>query len=105
MLAGVEAHGFRYLVIGAVAGMLITALARRNLTHLTGPFAVNTAQALLKVSAGAAAALLGVILVRSRIISGLSVSQTSADGYAFVFGLCQQALTQVVDNAAQKIGS
>jgi len=103
VLASIEQDGFRYLVIGAVAGLLTTALAWRNLTHLGGPFAVSTAQAALKVPAGAAAALLGVLLVRSGIISGLSASPSIADGYAVVFGLSQQALTQVVDSAAKKI--
>jgi hypothetical protein len=105
VLAGITQDGFRTLVIGAVAGVLTTALAWRDLTHLAGPFAVNTAQAALKVPAGAAAALLGVLLVRSGIISGLSVTSSTAYGYAVVFGLSQQALTQVVDNAAKKIGS
>jgi hypothetical protein len=104
VLALIAQHGGRYLVIGAVAGMLTTALAWRSLTHLTGPFSVNTAQALLKIAAGAASALLGVLLVRSGIISGLTVNSSSADGYALVFGLSQQALTQVVDNAAKKLG-
>jgi hypothetical protein len=93
------------MVIGAVAGLLTTALAWRTLTHLPGPFAVSTAQAALKVPAGAAAALLGVVLVRSGILSGLSVGPSTADGYAVVFGLSQQALTQVVDNAAKKLGT
>jgi hypothetical protein len=105
VLAGITQDGFRTLVIGAVAGVLTTALAWRDLTHLAGPFVVNTAQAALKVPAGAAAALLGVLLVRSGIISGLSVTSSTAYGYAVVFGLSQQALTQVVDNAAKKIGS
>ena len=104
VLAVIAKHGGRYLVIGAVAGMLTTALAWRNLTHLAGPFSVNTAQALLKIAAGAASALLGVLLVRSGVISGLSVTSSSADGYALVFGASQQALTQVVDNAAKKLG-
>jgi hypothetical protein len=104
VLALIAQHGGRYLVIGAVAGMLTTALAWRSLTHLTGPFSVNTAQALLKIAAGAASALLGVLLVRSGIISGLTANSSSADGYALVFGLSQQALTQVVDNAAKKLG-
>jgi hypothetical protein len=105
VLASIEQHGFRYLVVGAVAGLLTTALAWRNLTQLGGPFAVNTAQAALKVPAGAAAALVGVLLVRSGIISGLEVSSSAAYGYAVVFGLSQQALTQVVDNAAKKIAT
>lgn len=87
-----------------LAGMLTTALAWRSLTHLTGPLSVNTAQALLKIAAGAASALLGVLLVRSGMITGLTVNSSSADGYALVFGLSQQALTQVVDNAAKKLG-
>ncbi len=104
VLALTSRQGGRYLVIGAVAGMLTTALAWRSLTHLTGPFSVNTAQALLKIAAGAASALLGVLVIRSGIISGLSVNSSSADGYALVFGVSQQALTQVVDNAARKLG-
>jgi hypothetical protein len=104
-LAAITTHGFRYLLVGAGAGLLTTALAWRGLTQLSGPYAVNTAQAALKVPAGAAAAVLGVILVKSGIISGLNVNSSVAYGYAVVFGLSQQALTQVVDNAAKKIGS
>jgi hypothetical protein len=93
------------LAVGAGAGMLTTALAWRNLTHLSGPFAINTTQALLKIPAGAASALLGVILVKSGVISGLNVTGSVAYGYAVIFGLSQQALTQAVDNAAKKIGT
>ncbi len=104
-LGAITPSGFRYVLVGAGAGLLTTALAWRSLTHLTGPFAVNTAQAALKIPAGAVAAILGVILVRSGIISGLNVNDSTAYGYAVVFGLSQQALTQVVDNAAKKIGT
>lgn len=104
VLAAITSSGFRYMVVGAGCGLLTTALAWRNLTNLTGPFAVNTAQAALKVPAGAVSAVLGVILVRSGIISGLKVSFGVAYGYAVIFGLSQQALTQAVDNAAKKIG-
>jgi hypothetical protein len=105
VLAAIQASGFDYLAVGAGAGMLTTALAWRNLTHVEGPYAVSTAQALLKVPAGAASALLGVVLVRSGMISGLNVNASTAYGYAVVFGLSQQALTQVVDNAAKKIAT
>jgi hypothetical protein len=105
VLAAIQDSGFDYLAVGAGAGMLTTALAWRNLTHVQGPYAVSTAQALLKVPAGAASALLGVVLVRSGVISGLNVNASTAYGYAVVFGLSQQALTQVVDNAAKKIAA
>jgi hypothetical protein len=104
-LAAITTNGFKYMLVGAGAGLLTTALAWRNLTQLSGPYAVNTAQAALKVPAGAAAAVLGVTLVKSGIISGLNVTSSVAYGYAVVFGLSQQALTQVVDAAAKKIGS
>jgi hypothetical protein len=103
-LAGITSHGFRYVLVGALAGLLTTAVAWRSLTHLNGPYSVSTAQATLKVSAGAASALLGVLLVRSGIISGLTVSSTAAYGYAIVFGFSQQAFTQAVDGAAKKLG-
>lgn len=103
ILASLQRHGFHYLVVGAVAGTLTTALAWRSLTHLSGPVSVNTAQGMLKISAGAASALLGVLLVRSGLISGLTVSSTMAYGYALVLGLSQQALTRVVDSAAKKL--
>ncbi len=102
-LAGITSHGFRYVLVGAVAGLLTTAVAWRSLTHLTGPYSVSTAQATLKVSAGAASALLGVLLVGSGIISGVTVSSTAAYGYAIVFGFSQQAFTQAVDGAAKKL--
>jgi hypothetical protein len=104
VLATIVQHGFRYGLVGVVAGMLTTALAWRSLTHLSGPYSVSTAQALLKVSAGAAAALVGVVLVRSGIISGLKPDATTAYGYAVVFGFSQQAFTQVVDSAAKNLG-
>jgi len=104
-LAGITSHGFRYVLVGALAGLLTTAVAWRSLTHLTGPYSVSTGQAVLKVSAGAASGLLGVLLVRSGIISGLSVSSSVAYGYAIVFGFSQQAFTQAVDGAAKQLGS
>jgi hypothetical protein len=64
---------------------------------------VNTAQALLKIPAGAAAALLGIVLVHSGAISGLHAEGSALDAYAVIFGLSQQALTQVVDGAAKKL--
>jgi hypothetical protein len=105
VLAFIPSSGFAYLAVGAGAGMLTTALAWRNLTQLSGPFSINTAQALLKVPAGATAALLGVILVRSGVVSGLTVTGSTAYGYAVIFGLSKQALTQVVDSAAKKLAS
>ncbi len=104
VVASIESHGFRYVLIGAVAGMLTTAVAWRSLTQLSGPYSVSTAQATLKISAGAASALLGVVLVRSGVISGLSVSGSAAYGYAIVFGFSQQAFTQAVDGAAKRLG-
>jgi hypothetical protein len=105
VLAAIQDSGFDYLSVGAGAGMLTTALAWRNLTYIEGPYAVATAQALLKVPAGSASALLGVLLVRSGVITGLDVNASTAYGYAVVFGLSQQVLTQVVDNAAKKIAT
>jgi hypothetical protein len=61
-LAGITSHGFRYVLVGALAGLLTTAVAWRSLTHLSGPYSVSTAQATLKVSAGASSALLGCFL-------------------------------------------
>jgi hypothetical protein len=75
VLAAIQDSGFDYLAVGAGAGMLTTALAWRNLTHVEGPYAVSTAEALLKIPAGAASALLGVVLVRSGVISGLNVER------------------------------
>lgn len=110
-LSGKQSRGQDVLeveLLGALGGLLSLAVAFTASSTETPPsrYNVRPAQAALKVVAGAATGLVGVLIVQSGIIVS-PASQTSSEVlflvYAVVFGFSQQLLTKFVDKRAESL--
>lgn len=94
-------------LLGAIGGLLSLAVAFSSSTE-TPPsrYNVRPQQAALKVVAGAATGLIGVLIVQSGVIVS-PASQTSSEAlflvYAAVFGFSQQLFTKFVDKRAEAL--
>jgi hypothetical protein len=85
--------------IGALGGLLSVVFAVKN-ADLGAPYNVQLAQGLLKVAAGAATAILAVLILEA---SGASTDKAHVYEYAAIFGFSQQAFTRLVDEKAQAL--
>jgi monoamine oxidase len=96
------ARGFDIAAVELVGGIggLVGALVRiRRARRLQSPYGIAVGQTLLKVITGAALAFIGVLLLQSNVLGGLSRQPGShVIAYAALFGLAQQALTRLVDD-------
>ena len=105
---GDGAHPFDVFAIelaGMLGGIISVVVPLATGERIKTPYRVFNHQLLLKVLAGAAAGLAGVVLVESGFISAFTVSSGAAIvGYAIFFGAAQQALTGVVDRRANELG-
>lgn len=110
-LSGKQSRGQDVLeveLLGALGGLLSLAVAFTASSTEAPPsrYNVRPAQAALKVVAGAATGLVGVLIVQSGIIVS-PASQTSSEVlflvYAVVFGFSQQLLTKFVDKRAESL--
>jgi hypothetical protein len=92
-------------LVGAIAGLLSVAFALGSEKTPPSRYNVRVAQTLLKPAAGAATAVIGVLLVQSGIVvsPAQSASESLFLAYAAVFGFSQQLLTQFVDKRAGKL--
>jgi hypothetical protein len=88
-----------------LGGGLSVALSIRHLQGSSTPYDVPVALSLLKLPSGALSALVGLLFVRGGFVPGLSQldSQPQILAYAFLFGIAQQFVTQLVDRQAQDI--
>jgi len=93
------------VLIGAIAGILSVAFALGSEKTPPSRYNVRVAQMLLKPAAGAATAVIGVLLVQSGII--VSPAQSASEAlflaYAAIFGFSQQLLTRFVDKRAGQL--
>jgi hypothetical protein len=89
------------ILLGGLAGALTGILPLSNATKLTGPYGITAVQVLLKVPAGAIAALLGVYLLANSVGTLPAASGRTQYFYAVLFGLSQQALTSIADSQAK----
>jgi hypothetical protein len=89
--------------IGAVAGAVTTVIPLTTAGRPNGPYALATAQALLRIPAGGAAALLGVLVLREGFASLQPAVGDAAVFYAVTFGLAQHILTRMVDRRAEAL--
>jgi hypothetical protein len=91
-------------LIGALAGLLSAIIPLRRARRLTGPYSIAIVQAALKMFTGAAIALIGVLLLQSDLLPGLSPQPGSRVlPYAAFFGFAQQVLTRLVDQRAGEL--
>jgi hypothetical protein len=89
--------------IGAVAGAVTAVIPLISAGRPHGPYTLATAQALLRIPAGGAAALLGVLVLREGFASLQPAVGDAAVFYAVVFGLAQHILTRLVDRRAEAL--
>jgi hypothetical protein len=103
-IARTAAGGDVWLVelIGALGAALAGAAALRNLGSNSTPYAVPVTLAFFKLPTGAVTAVVGLLLMRADFVPGLSALDSSAQilGWAVVFGIAQQLVTQFADSQA-----
>ena len=89
-------------LIGALGAALAGAAALRNLGSHSTPYAVPVTLAFFKLPTGAVTAVVGLLLMRADFVPGLSALDSSAQilGWAVVFGIAQQLVTQFADSQA-----
>jgi hypothetical protein len=89
-------------LLGALGAALASAAALRKLGGNSTPYSVPVTLALLKLPTGAVAAVVGLLLMRADFVPGLSALDSSAQilGWAVVFGVAQQLVTQFADSQA-----
>ncbi len=92
------------MLVAVVGAALSGAQALSSLRSTRSAYDVPLAQALLKLPAGAATAIVGLLLVAGGLVPGLQrlTSQPTILAYAAVFGAAQQLVTRFVDQRAQK---
>ena len=86
-------------VVGALGGLLSIAFGLGKIGTPPPRYNPRPAQAALKPVAGAATALVGVLLIQA----GSPASQSLLLAYAAAFGFGQRLLTQLVDQRASKL--
>jgi hypothetical protein len=87
------------------AALSVTALFRGLRRGTSTPYNVAFLLAILKLPTGALTAVSGLILMRADFVPGLSALDSPAQilGWALVFGIAQQLVTQVADNRAHTL--
>jgi hypothetical protein len=105
---GTTAHSFDAFAVelaGMLGGILSVVIPLATGERIKTPYRVFNHQLLLKVIAGAGAALAGIILIQSAFTSTITLNSTAAIiGYAVFFGFSQQALTGIIDRRANELG-
>jgi hypothetical protein len=91
--------------VGAVAGTVTSVVPLTSAQTSSGPYSATGAQIALKVPAGAALALVGVLLLQTNIGGLKAATGDLAYFYAVIFGFAQQTLTRLVDKQAQGIAA
>jgi hypothetical protein len=87
------------------AALSVIALFRGIRKGTSTPYNVAFHLAILKLPAGALTAVSGLLLIRADFVPGLSALDSPAQilGWALVFGIAQQLVTQVADNRAHTV--
>jgi hypothetical protein len=95
---------FAVELAGMLGGLLSVVIPLATDERIKTPYRVFNQQLVLKMLAGAATALAGVVLVESELISGFQFTSSSAIlGYAIVFGFAQQIVTASIDRRADSL--
>ncbi|MET8140123.1 hypothetical protein ABZU32_07430 [Sphaerisporangium sp. NPDC005288] len=105
--AGAPTHGDVPLValVGMLGAALATATSLSTRSELSTRYSLAVAQNLLKVPAGVATAIVGLLILNSGFVPGFGglSSQTSILVWAMVFGYAQQLVTRFVDQRANTL--
>lgn len=88
----------------ALSGLTGAVLALKNYAGFQYSYGLSFVQAILKGSVGGATGLLGVLLVRSGIVSTLTLHSVAATfAWAVVFGYAQYLFTRLIDQQARAV--
>jgi hypothetical protein len=91
-------------VLGAAAAMLVGATSLSRIRGTSTPYAVPVWSAILKVPAGALAAVLGILLIEAGFVPGTTLETTSQIvAWALILGASQQTFTTLIDRQAQAV--
>lgn len=92
--------------VGALGGLIAALFALRRLNVYSGPYALPLWLALLRVPAGAAGALVGVLLLQGGLVNAL-VPQPKGPllASAVVFGAAPEVVLRLLDQKANSVGS
>ena len=88
------------LYLGALGGLLSSVATLQSARNYRRFYGLPLAQSLLKIPAGAASGLVGVLLLQESLFGVKPVSWDTAMADAVVFGVAQIALTKKIDTRA-----
>ncbi|MGK5531673.1 hypothetical protein [Streptomyces sp. URMC 129] len=91
--------------VGLATAALAGAASLRKIQGTTTPYMVPMSLMLLKLPAGAVAAVIGLLLVRGSVVPGLSDLDTPGQilAWSAIFGAAQEAVTHQVDRRGQEV--
>jgi hypothetical protein len=85
-------------VAGAIGGLLMALFALIRLTVYAGPVALPLWQSLVRIPAGAAAGLVGALLMQGSIVNAVVAQDRSGLlGYAVLFGAAPEIILRLLD--------
>jgi hypothetical protein len=91
-------------VVGALGGLLAAMAAMARIPSANEPFGLRISQAILKVPAGAAVALIGTMLMQSGVFGTIQVQEApKMFAYVAIFGYSQQTVTRLIDSTAKSL--
>jgi hypothetical protein len=91
-------------VLGAFGGAMAAVFTVSRMKGIGGPYSLPAMQALLKLPAGSATALLGVLLLQNGLVTGFLPQRSGViSAYAVIFGYAQQVVTRLVDRQAGNV--
>jgi hypothetical protein len=92
------------VLVGALGGLLSAVIPLATGEPIKTPYRVFNQQLILKILAGAASAVGGIILLTGGVITTIKLDTTTAIlGYALFFGFAQQVVTGMVDRRANDL--
>lgn len=92
------------MILGAFGGALAAVFTLSRMKGVSGPYSLPSFQALLKLPAGSATALLGMLLLQNNMVTGFSPQRSGiVSAYAVIFGYGQQVVTRLVDRQAGNV--
>jgi hypothetical protein len=91
--------------LGILGATIAAATGLRRIRASADPFSVGVSLALLKLPTGALTAFLGLLLIRSGLVLGLTNLDTTGQivAWAIILGYSQQLFTRFVDQQAQSV--
>jgi hypothetical protein len=92
---------------GALGGLLMALFALIRLDVYSGPYALPLWQALIRIPAGSAAALVGVIFLQGKLLSAVASQndRTALLAYAVLFGAAPEIVLRFIDKKVNDVSA